>query len=136
MKSFRSSVIIFSSFIIIFFSSCSADEEVRLVSSDGRNEIVFILTDGTPCYQVLRNSRIVIDTSSLGFDLKDAMPLMGNFKMEQASLSGNNDRWEPVWGQRKRIRDRYRQLLVTLKEQAEPFRTLQLEFKAQLVLSG
>jgi alpha-glucosidase len=119
-----------ASFFFYFFSSCSSDEEVRLDSLDGRNNIVFILKDGIPCYQVLRDNLIIIDTSGLGFDLKDAPPMRGNFKMEQASLSGNRDRWEPVWGQRSRIRENCGQLLVTLKEQVEPYRKLQIEFKA------
>ncbi|MCK9401057.1 MAG: glycoside hydrolase family 97 protein [Bacteroidales bacterium] len=130
MKRFRSLFLFPASCFILLFSSCSSDEEVRLDSPDGRNNIVFILKDGIPYYQVLRDNRIILDTSGLGFDLKDAPPLRGNFKMEQATMSGNRDRWEPVWGQRSRIRDSHNQLLVTLKEQAEPYRKLQLEFKA------
>jgi alpha-glucosidase len=116
--------------ICLLFSSCSSDEEVRLDSPDARNNIVFILKDGSPYYQVFRDKRIIIDTSGLGFDLKDAIQLRGNFKMTQATMSGNHDRWEPVWGQRSKIRDNYSELLVTLEEQAKPHRKLQIEFKA------
>jgi len=130
MKIIRSSFFILVSSFMFLLSSCSSDEEVRLDSPGGRNNIVFILKDGIPYYQVLRDSHIILDTSGLGFDLKDAPPLRGNFKMEKATMSGNHDRWEPVWGQRSRIRDSHNQLLVTLKEQAEPYRKLQLEFKA------
>jgi alpha-glucosidase len=130
MKIFRFFFFILASGIIIFSYSCSSDEEVRLDSPEGRNNIVFILKDGMPYYQVLRDNRIIIDTSSLGFELKDAPPLRGNFKLEQATMSGNRDRWEPAWGQRSRIRDNHNQLLVTLKEEVEPFRKLQIEFKA------
>jgi len=119
-----------SALCIGIFTSCSSDEVVQLDSPDNRNHIVFILRDGIPYYQVLRDSRIVIDTSGLGFDYKEAPPMKGNFKMVQATLSGNRDRWEPVWGQRNKIRDHYGQLLVTLKEQVEPYRKLQIEFKA------
>ncbi len=86
---------------MFLLSSCSSDEEVRLDSFDGRNNIVFILKDGIPYYQVLRDNRIVIDTSGLGFDLKDAPPFRGNFKMEQATMSGNRDRWESGLGAAK-----------------------------------
>jgi alpha-glucosidase len=130
MKKFRFSFFIFVSCFVFLLSSCSSDEEVRLDSPDGRNNIVFILKDGIPYYQVLRDNRIVLDTSSLGFDLKNAPPLRGNFKMEQATMSGNHDRWEPVWGQRSRIRDWHDQLLITLEESVKPYRKLQLEFKA------
>jgi alpha-glucosidase len=111
-------------------SSCSSDEEVRLDSPEGISSVVFILKDGIPYYQVLMDNRIIIDTSGLGFELKDGAPFHGNFKMEQASISGRRDRWEPAWGQRNRIRDFHNQLLVTLTEKEEPFRKLQLEFRA------
>jgi alpha-glucosidase len=130
MKTYFLSFFILASCFVILLSSCSSDEVVRLDSPDNRNHIVFILKDGIPYYQVLRDNRVIIDTSGLGFDLKDAPPLKGNFKMEQATLSGNHDRWEPVWGQRSRIRDYHSQLQVTLKEQVEPHRTIQIEFKA------
>jgi alpha-glucosidase len=130
MKTSRSSFFILVSCIVFLFASCSSDEVVRLDSLDGRNNVVFILKDGIPSYQVLRDNRIVIDTSGLGFDLKDAPPLRGNFEMDQATMSRNRDRWNPVWGQRSKIRDQYDDLLVTLKEQVEPYRLLQIEFKA------
>jgi hypothetical protein len=129
----KSQFLFFGILVTIFvflLSSCSSDEVVRLDSPDGRNNIVFILKDGVPYYRVLRDNRAVIDTSGLGFELKEMMPLRGNFKMEQATLSGSRERWEPVWGQRSRIRDHHSRLLVTLKEQEEPYRKMQLEFKA------
>ncbi len=130
MKTISFSFCISALCICLLFSSCSSDEEVRLDSPDARNNIFFILKDGVPYYRVLRDKRIVIDTSGLGFDLKDAIQLRGNFKMTQATMSGNHDRWEPVWGQQSKIRDNYAELLVTLEEQAKPYRKLQIEFKA------
>lgn len=116
--------------IIFLLSSCSSDEKVRLDSPKGHSSIVFILKDGMPYYQVLRGNRVVVDTSALGFELKDALPLSANFKMDQATMSGSHDRWEPAWGQRSRIRDYHNRLLITLSEQTDPNRILQIEFKA------
>jgi alpha-glucosidase len=130
MKTNLLSYFICVSCIVFLLSACSSDEEVRLDSFDGRNHIVFILKDGIPYYQVLRDNRIVIDTSGLGFDLKDAPSLRADFKMGQATMSGKRDRWDPVWGQRKRIWDQHGELLVTLEEQVKPYRKLQIEFKA------
>lgn len=116
--------------ILLLLSSCSSEEVIRLESPEGKNNIVFILKDGKAFYQVLHGGRTVIDTSGLGFELKDMPPLQGNFKMEKAVMSGHQERWEPVWGQRSRIWDKYNSLLVTLKEQSDPGRTIQLEFRA------
>jgi len=116
--------------IVFFFSSCSSDEVISLDSPDGRNHIVFILKDGVPYYRILREDRVVLDTSGLGFELKDMPALQGNFKMEKAVMSGKHERWETVWGQWNKIWDHHSQLIVTLKEQSDPKRTLELEFKA------
>ena len=116
--------------IVLLFSSCSNDEMIGLDSPDGKNHIVFILKDGQPYHQVLRNMRVVVDTSELGFKIKDMQPMRGNFKMEKAVMSGNHERWEPVWGQRNKIWDEHSKLIVTLKEQQEPGRLLELEFAA------
>jgi alpha-glucosidase len=130
MKRNSQFLLLLASCFVFLLSSCSSDQEVRLDSPDGRNSIVFILHDENAYYQVIRDNRTVIDTSCLGFELKDMLPLKGNFKMETATMSGNHDRWEPAWGQRNRIRDHHSQLIVTLKEQDDPGRTLQIEFKA------
>jgi len=114
----------------LLLSSCSSSEEIPVISPDGRNSIVFILDGGTPVYLVMRDHKVVLDTSGLGFDLNNEPKIKGNFKMVEAKLSGDYERWEPVWGQRSRIWSRYSNLLVTLKEKAAPNRTLQMEFRA------
>jgi alpha-glucosidase len=116
--------------VFFLLSSCSSNEEIPVISPDGRNKIVFILDDDTPYYRVLRNERVVIDTSALGFEFKDDVPLAGGFKLINAQLSGEWDRWEPVWGQQSRITDHYSSLVVTLLEKNEPGRQMELEFKA------
>ncbi|HNQ83071.1 MAG TPA: glycoside hydrolase family 97 protein [Bacteroidales bacterium] len=114
----------------LLFSSCSSDEAVRLDSPDGRNNIVFILREGKPFYRVIRDTRVVIDTSALGFEIQDGLPIGDNLRMEKATMSGEQNRWEPAWGQRNRIREHYGQLQVILKEKTGPGRTVQLEFRA------
>lgn len=112
------------------FSSCSHDEEIRVISPDRMNNIVFILKDGTPFYQVIREGKVIVDTSRLGFELQDQLTLSGGFRMTEAKLTGDHKRWETAWGQKKRILDHYSNLLVTLEEREDPGRILQLEFRA------
>jgi alpha-glucosidase len=115
---------------LFLFTSCSSDETVTLESPEGKNAVVFILKEGKPLYLVTHGGRTVVDTSGLGFELKDMPSLSGNFKLEKAVMSGIRERWEPLWGQRKKIRNHYNQLLVTLKEKSDPGRTMELEFRA------
>ena len=127
MKTRKISFLLLISCIGYLFHSCSSDETIRLESPEGKNNIVFILKDGKAYYQVLHGSRTVIDTSGMGFELKDMPPLRGNFKMEKAVMSGHHERWEPVWGQRSRIWDNYNLLQVTLREQKKPGRIISIE---------
>jgi alpha-glucosidase len=130
MKKQLLSFFILVSSIAFLASSCSHDEMIKLDSPDGRNNIVFFLKNGEPFYQVLRDNRVVVDTSELGFEFKDMPPMKGNFKMDKANMQGRHERWEPVWGQWNRIWDHHSDLLVTLKETKEPGRTLEIEFAA------
>lgn len=130
MRFKRSFIVIPALSLLYFLSSCSSDEVVRLDSPDGRNNVVFILKDGKPYYQVFRNEKTVIDSSALGFEFNETDALTSGFTMETANLSGTMERWEPVWGQKSRIREHYNDLLVTLKEKSGLKRTLQVEFKA------
>ncbi len=129
MKKYSVFILYFGIFHLLL-SSCSSNEEIPVISPDGRNVIVFLLEDGTPSYLVRRDNQIIIDSSALGFELKGKDFLKDGFKLKEAKLSGNYDRWEPVWGQRSRIYDRYSQLLVTLEEKESPGRILQVELKA------
>lgn len=125
-----SSFILHASLILCFLSSCTSNEEIAIISPDNRNEITFILENGRPFYKVMRDDKTVIDTSGMGFEFRGDEPFMGPFRMKEAQLSGEYDRWEPVWGERSRIYNNYRKLLVTLEEKSGPGRILQLEFKA------
>jgi hypothetical protein len=130
VKYFKSGILFLVAGLLFLLNSCSSDEEIRLDSPEGKCSIQFILNDGQPYYRVFRDNRIIIDKSALGFELKDARPLLAGFKMESASMSSSRERWEPVWGQRNRMRNNNHQLLVVLREKSEPYRELHLEFKA------
>jgi len=110
--------------------SCNSNEEIAHYSPDGKIKTTFIIEEGIPKYTVEYENRTVIDTSLMGFELKDQPSLTSGFTIEELTMSSNYKRWEPLWGEYDRIWDRNKQLLIRLKEKEEPFREIQIEFKA------
>ena len=82
-----------------------------------------------PVYNVsYKNIPVVVD-SSLGLDIKDAPSLEAGFEIGEVTRSSRDEIWNPVYGERNKIRDHYNQLIVDLKESAEPNRQLRLTFR-------
>jgi len=83
-----------------------------------------------PVYSVsYRNLPIAVD-SSLGFDFKSGHSLEAGFEIAKVAKSSHDNIWHPVYGERKKIRDHYNQLIVDLKESAGPNRQLRMTFRA------
>ena len=85
---------------------------------------------GCPVYSVsYKNLPVVVD-SSLGLAIEGASSLEAGFEIARIAKSRSDTVWYPVYGERKIIRDNYNQLIVDLKESAEPHRHLRLTFRA------
>lgn len=112
-------------------SACQQAEGPLAVSSpDGRIKTsVFLLPDGTAAYHVAFNGQTVIDTSRLGFDFKDAPPLAAGLEMAGGARRSVDETWELPWGEQRQVRSQYNQLVVELKEQAAPGRSMRLVFR-------
>ncbi|WP_372920059.1 glycoside hydrolase family 97 protein [Salegentibacter sp.] len=101
-----------------------------LKSPDGNLEMNFSLQeDGTPVYSLTYKGQDVIETSKLGFDLKnDEHSLLSGFSIEDKATSHFDETWEPVWGEENEIRNHYNELEVNLK-QDDANRNMVLRFR-------
>lgn len=90
---------------------------------------------GQPYYQVYFKDKAVIQSSSLGFELKESpslkeMPAMkDNFLISGLDSSLINETWQPVWGEVKSIRNNYRQYVFHLTEKDDLQRKLDITFR-------
>lgn len=115
---------------IATLSSCTLEQTTRIQSPDDRVRLEFSLSDeGTPRYIVTHSGETVIDTSSLGFEFKNQPGLRNGLEIVRTRTRTRNNTWQPVWGQRNEIDNHYRELLVELREQPEPGRTLHIRFR-------
>lgn len=102
--------------ILILCGSFSISAQ-DLQSPNGNLRLSFrITTAGEATYQLSYKGKAVIETSKLGFEIKDQPPLMQGFSVIDTKTSQTNETWNPVWGEVKTIRNNYRELAVTLQQ--------------------
>ena len=112
--------------------SCNTSEErtFEAVSSNGQLVLSFNLSEkGQPYYMVRRNEKVIIDTSYLGFEFKDAPGFNKNFIIKNSETKTNKETWQMPWGEQKDVVNNYRELKVMLQEKVSPERFLNIVFR-------
>jgi len=102
------------SFLAIWALFAHAEE---LTSPNGKMKLTFSITEGIPSYQLYLDDHAIINTSTLGLELKDAEDLRSHFAVENVETSTFDETWKPVWGEQSQIRNHYNELAVTLKQE-------------------
>ena len=88
-----------------------------MTSPEGKNKIQFELVDSAPKYSVRHGKTEVITPSDMGFLLKDS-DLSKNFEITKVNNSSFDETWEQVWGEKKKIRNHYKQMVVQLQQKS------------------
>lgn len=125
---------IFKAFLLVgicCFISCTKEVKNVTISSPNEklNVAVFLLHDGSVSYKVRHNTKTVIDTSNLGFELKDVSPLDRNFKIIKTTTNSVDETWNMPWGEQETVRNQYNELTVELQEKDALQRKLNIVFK-------
>jgi len=121
---------LFLRFLLLAFCLSAHAANAEELQSPNRNlTLHFALgAGGEPTYSLTYKGRPVIKPSRLGLDLKEGPGLTDGFVVASSSTSAVDERWNPVWGEVKTIRNHYTQLTVTLT-QAATKRTMLLHFR-------
>ena len=102
----------------------------ELTSPGGQNKIKFELVDSAPKYAVSHGKTEVISPSEMGFLLKNNEDFSKNFEIIKVENSTFDETWEQVWGEKKKIRNHYNQLVVKLQQKDKQKRQLEIQFRA------
>lgn len=117
------------SFLFVCLLSLNAAAQ-SIESPGGKLSLSFALTgDGEPTYQLSHAGKPVVLKSRLGIELKDQPALTKGFAVASADTSQKDETWEPVWGEVKQIRNRYRELAVTLRQASANDRRMVVRFR-------
>ena len=119
-------------FLVGTLISCTEKPATLTVASpSGNNSIDFQLTaDGTPFYRVSHNNKMIIDSSSMGFDFKNQESIKNHLKVTGSSTNTVNETWDMPWGEQKDVINHYNELKVELEETTAPNRKLNVYFRA------
>ncbi len=121
--------------LFAFVISCNSSEgekqNAQVESPENNVKINFFLgQEGKPSYTVSYKNEIIIDSSSLGFDLKDAPSLATDFKIIKTEESSKDETWDMPWGEQLEVRNHYNELKIYLEESTDLNRKLNLTFRA------
>lgn len=91
----------------------------QINSPDHQLLLDFKLTSsGTPTYQLAYKGKPVILASNLGFDMVDVPSFAQGFEVTSTKNNQVDETWQPIMGEQKNIRNHYKELLVSLKQQS------------------
>jgi alpha-glucosidase len=111
-------------------ATVTAEGNLELASPDGKNVVQFILEDGKPMYKVSRSGQDILRPSQMGFTFKGENRSLGKLELVAADTSHTDETWEQVWGEKKEIRNHFKQLSIELRETNSAQRNLKIEFRA------
>jgi glucan 1,4-alpha-glucosidase len=119
----------FSFLMLLLFLGWTASAQ-QLNSPNGALQLNFELKDGVPFYDLKYKGNPVILPSKLGLKLKNHPDFTEGFVTSTAEQSDFDETWEPVWGEEKTIRNHYKEMAVTLhQDAAHEHRALVIRFK-------
>ena len=114
-----------------FAGAAHADELLgRVASPDGSLEAcVQASDDGRLAWKLDRRGAPVIGWSRLGFLLANAPQMDGGFSLLSHAERAHDDTWEQPWGERRFVRDHYRELRLGLVQKGYGGRRLDIVFR-------
>ena len=102
----------------------------QTISSPDKNlSLKFELKNGVPSYELSYKGKPVIKPSKLGIEIKDAPSFMDGFTVKNTAQSTVDDSWNPIMGEERTIRNNYTELVVTLSQEKNNGRYINLKFR-------
>jgi alpha-glucosidase len=108
-----------------------AQQLIASAASPGNTLSVEVQVDGMGklAYGVKRKGKELIAPSRLGFNLANSLKLDGGFSLRRQAVSEHDSIWEQPWGERRFVRNRYRELRVDLEQKNRAGRQLTVVFR-------
>lgn len=116
--------------LLLAFGAAAEPVTVASVASPGKVLRVSVQLDGgTPSYQVERFGDTVVAPSRLGFQLRDGR-LDRDLEVLGQHTRAFDETWEQPWGERRRVRNHYNEVVVQLGERSGAKRRFEVVFRA------
>lgn len=102
--------------LLLFIGSITYSQTIKTVSLGKVSASFAVDEKGMPSYSVSFNNQPVINSSRMGFVLKNMPALDAGFEIIKTDTTSFDETWQPVWGEVKNIRNHYKQLTVYLQQ--------------------
>ncbi len=119
-----------TSYAALAAGAASAQDQFRVTSPDGRNEVTVEVREGRLQYGVRRSGRMIVMPSMLGFEFRGAPPLRDSLRIVGSSRRTTDTTWTQPWGEVARVRDHHIELRVSVVEAVPPERRFDVVFRA------
>lgn len=115
----------------LFCVSVHADDTVATVTSPNKQLVVTLQlnVEGRIAYRVDRAGQPLVNASRLGLLLTNAHQLDGGFKFVGQQTTEKDETWEQPWGESRRVRSHYRELLVEFSQPGQGGRAMAVRFR-------
>ncbi|MGM9483210.1 glycoside hydrolase family 97 protein [Roseateles sp. NT4] len=122
---------LFALLALVLCTTARADETLATVTSPDKQLVVTLqLTgEGRLAYRVDRAGKPLVNASRLGLLLTNAHQLDGGFKLVGQQTTEHDETWEQPWGESRRVRSHYRELMVELSQLGQGGRAMGLRFR-------
>ena len=104
-----------TSILISFLLTLSTVYAQTVSSPNGRITVSVELKNGKAYYKVLRDGKMLIDFSRLGFNIDDEI-LGENLKIISINRNSKNEVWQQPWGESRLVENNYNELTLQFKE--------------------
>ena len=118
------------SFILLLFTALPMFAGERQIASPGSGLAVIVSDEGGLNYRVTVNGRTVLTNSPLGLEFKDGTKLGPTAIITKAETKRHKGTWENPFGNRRKVRDNWQELRLTLQERGAQARTFGLIVRA------
>ena len=96
-----------------------AEQRTNISSPNGMITLSFNQNDkGNISYELFFKNKTVIKPSALGFKFSKPDVMLNQFEVIKTDSSSFDESWKPVWGEQSLIRNNYKELSLTLKNNA------------------
>jgi alpha-glucosidase len=116
--------------IILALSATYSLAETKIVSSPDGHIVVGINDDaGLLTYAVQYRGEDVIKKSELGLEFKNINGFVRNLHIVKYEVTASNTNWQQPWGERKKVTDNHKELVLKIAQKTKPFHYFNLHVK-------
>ncbi len=121
--------------LLLFAAGFVSAHAVEIESPDGRIGVTFDVRamdghEACPVYVLSYKGKILIEQSRLGLERGDKTGFVDRFTIARVTRSHEAATWQPVYGERSTVRDRYNQCVVELIRHEAPRSRLLVTIRA------